>query len=154
MCAGKSQNLFSRERRKCTLKGKRWHSIIFKDAAVGHLYEDKSDSHANVDFHVFHLHIRNVFIHLPLTLTNQSTEASPSFLGTKWKYIITILHPRPQKTQNGNASIDKFIIQSECTNSRFHHLAHQQLFPMNYLWAPLLPCLSSPLDVVKPIKNL
>lgn len=57
---------------------------------------------------------------------------------TKWKCTITIPQQRLQKTQNSGAAIDTFIMQSECTNSRFHHLAHQQLFPMNYLLAALL----------------
>ncbi len=58
--------------------------------------------------------------------------------------ISLLFHHRDcRKTQNSNAAIDKFIMRSERTNSRFHHLAHQQHFPMNYLLAPLL--LSCPL---------
>lgn len=44
-------------------------------------------------------------------------------------------------------------MQSECASLRFHHVAHHQLFPMNYLLAALhIAC--PHLDVLKPIKNL
>lgn len=42
-----------------------------------------------------------------------------------------------RKIQNSNVAVDKSILRSERTNQRFHHLAHHQLFPMNYLLAAL-----------------
>lgn len=78
-----------------------------------------------------------ISIYSPLTLTNHGAETP--FPGTKWKCVITYSTAKTaRKTHNGNAAIDKFIMQSARTNSRFHHLAHQQLCPMNYLLAALL----------------
>lgn len=44
-----------------TDKGKRWHSIIFKDAAVGHLYEDKSDVAMQMLIFMFSIYISEMF---------------------------------------------------------------------------------------------
>lgn len=65
-------------------------------------------------------------------------KARPVFLEPNGN-VSLLFHSRDcRNTQNSNTTIDKFIMQSERTNSGFHHLAHQQLFLMNYLSAPLL----------------
>lgn len=85
-----------------------------------------------------------VSIHSPLTLTKSSWSRFP--FGPNGNASL-LFHSRDhRKTRNGGAAIDKSIMQSEWTNCGFHHLAHQQLFLMNYLLTPFflfLPALSS-----------
>lgn len=87
-----------------------------------------------------------VSIHSPLTLTKQK-KCSRFPFGPNGNASL-LFHSRDhRKTRNSRAAIDKSIMQSEWTNCGFHHLAHQQLFLMNYLLTPFsfffLPALSS-----------
>lgn len=104
---------------------------------------------------MFFIYISEIFfrisIYSPLTLTNLN---SPSFPRTKWKCIITIPQPRLQENTKQQYSYwqihhaiwaYKLWISSSCSSAALSY----ELFVVSSL-----PCLSSPLDVVKPIKNL
>lgn len=113
-----------------------------KTPLLGIFMRIKNDVSLQMLIFIFFIYIWEMFftiaVYLPwpwLTEVQQPLPVSPESNGN----VSLLFHSRCcGKTQNSSAAIDKFIMQSECTNSRFHHLAHQQLFPMNYLLAPLL----------------
>lgn len=155
--------LNSRENEGCVPwnmdEGKRWNSITLKISLSEHFYEDKNDASMQMLIFMFFIYISQMFptisIYLLLTLTNWSAERAPSSPTTKWKCIIAMLRLRPRENT-----------EQKCSYWQIHHAIWAVQTPdfiillisSSFLWiiCRLLSssALSSPLDVVKPIKNL